>query len=623
MTHRGPDGAGSWISPGVLLGHRRLAILDLSETAAQPMKSAQGTVLLLNGEIYNYIELRAQLVAEGDRFTSSGDTAVLLAALDRWGLEDTLQRVRGMFAFAVWRPVEQQLWLARDPVGKKPLFVAQHDSAITFSSTFESVLRWMTFCGYSPQVDPVAINHALATGWVPAPRTGLVGIRKVVPGTYEILTVAKPAQVKRYWRIPYPVQRFPLDRARQRHLLDLFDNAVSRRMRSDVPVATFLSGGLDSSLVAAAASRYQPRMVAYTARTHNKNDDEFILATEIAKYLGLEQRVVEVNQDLLDNVDHFVQSYGEVFCDSSAFPTAAISRAAGQEHRVVLTGDGGDEVQGGYTSATLFALRALVWSGDPLNGSVGRLRMTMAAALEDPVRRREGGLPAWRFRFLRLMTSPAAALVMRHDGLEESRAVMQPLVAASLGDQEWCAWVLRRIQDLEASSGIDTRLGLDFSTYLPDDLNTKLDVASMASSVEARCPLQDIDFVNACWGVRTWDRVRPWARKRIVRNLARHYLPSRLLIRRKQGFSVPIARLLERAGAVDETLQSLRRGTTGLEGMLDTEVVASLIASDRRAGREPTELTWRVIVLGHWVKWINSNLCGTSVRQPAVFQQTT
>ncbi|MBL8200265.1 MAG: asparagine synthase (glutamine-hydrolyzing) [Chromatiales bacterium] len=609
MRSRGPDGSGTWSAPGVILGHRRLAILDLTDSGAQPMVSAAGTVLVFNGEIYNYLELRSELEADGARFTSSGDTVVLLEALDRWGLERTLGRIRGMYAFAAWRPRDRQLWLARDPVGKKPVFIGRAPGSIVFGSALEPVLAWMAGSGYRPILDPVAINHVLATGWVPAPRTGLKGIEKLESGTYRVIGPGGAERISVHWRVPFPTQRSRLDAPTEENLATLFDQAIERRLRSDVPIATFLSGGLDSSLVTAAASRKYPKIVAFTARTNNDNDDEFALARRIASHLGVEHRIVEIEADLMGSVDAVMARYGEAYCDSSALPTFAISREVGRSHRVVLTGDGGDEVQGGYATATMAALRAMLRMGDPLVARHGGWLESLAERLDAPELRAAERMPGWRFRLLRLLAPPLEALTLRHDGLDRSDSLLADEARSELGTDEWRQWLRSRLVNLGAPSGLDAQLGFDFSVYLADDLNVKVDVAGMAHSLEARCPLLDLDFVEACWGVRTLDRVRPWERKRVIQRLARRYLPRGLLMRRKQGFSVPVYRWLQSSGVRDDLVSALRGRRTGLEGILN--IPALLAAFDAR--HQPGELTWRIFALSRWKKWVDgvaSNAAG-------------
>jgi len=616
MTHRGPSGAGLWMAPGVLLGHRRLAILDLTDAAAQPMVSPLGTVLVFNGEIYNFVELRRELEADGVEIHTSGDTGVLLAALDRWGLDGALPRLRGMFAFAVWRPAEQRLWLARDPVGKKPLFYGRYADRFAFGSSLEVVLRALGEAGFVARLDAGAVCHALAVGTVAAPRTGVAGIRKLVAGCRVVFDARNGSEATgEHWRVPFPARRARLDEALPA-ISSAFQEGVRRRLRSDVPVATFLSGGLDSSLVTAAASRGNPGIIAYTARTGDNNADELDLACRIASHLKIEHRIVDVDSQLLGTLDALIPQFGEAFCDSSSLPMAAICKAAGVEHRVVLTGDGGDEVQGGYQTAAWFALRQLVWGGDPLGRRESVWRKWVTSRLDVPGRRLDGGLSPMKFRLLRLVSSPEYALRLRHDGLDQVDRLLLKSLEAEIAGDGWPQWQRKRIEALGASSGLDAQLGLDFSSYLADDLNVKVDVAAMASSVEARAPLLDLDFVNLCWGVRSLDRVRPWSRKRVVRMLARQYLPESLLITRKHGFSVPVGTWLRESGAMAQLEDDLKAGATGLEEFLDGSAVIREIQENRSNGREPVELAWRVHVLGKWARWVRGTSCPPSAAGP-------
>lgn len=348
--------------------------------------------------------------------------------------------------------------------------------------------------------------------------------------------------------------------------------------------------------------------MAFTARTRHDNNDELRYARRIAAHLGVQHRIIEITSDLMSGVDEIVASHGEAFCDSSALPSFAICREVGRSFRVVLTGDGGDEVQGGYSTAALASLRALIWSGDVPGTEGTRWREALAGRLDDRERRLLGGLPAWRFRLLRLTAPPLTALTLRHDGLDGVAALFSSESRAALGEDEWQPWLRHRLRRLGAPSGLDAQLGFDFSSYLADDLNVKVDVAGMASSLEARCPLLDLDFVNACWKVRTLDRVRPWDRKRVIKRLARRYLPKDMLIPRKHGFSVPVYGWLKSSGASDDLCADLRAQRTGLESVLDATSVLRVI----EAQRSPGELAWRLFTLTRWTRWIDRVATGAS-----------
>jgi len=255
----------------------------------------------------------------------------------------------------------------------------------------------------------------------------------------------------------------------------------------------------------------------------------------------------------------------------------------------------------------------MVWMGDPLVDGHGGWRAALARRLDSPGQRAAEAMPGWRFRLLRLLAPPLDSLTLRHDGLDRSESLLSDAARAELGADEWREWLRSRLLSLGAPSVLDAQLGFDFAAYLADDLNVKVDVAGMAWSLEARCPLLDLDFVNACWGIRTLDRVRPWDRKRVIQRLARRYLPDGLLIRRKQGFSVPVYRWLESSGVRDDLVSALRNGQTGLEGVLNVPALLGVLDAQRKPG----ELTWRVFTLARWQKWV-ARIAADAAREPGL-----
>lgn len=590
LRHRGPDGAGLWQAAGVALTHRRLAILDLSPAGHQPMASPSGSVLTFNGEIYNYLELRAFLQAAGQTFHSTSDTEVLQRALETWGLRDTLARLRGMFAFAWWDG--QALHLARDPIGKKPLYVWHQGARLAFSSGLDPLAQWLVAQGVRLDVDPVAVEHHLAAGYIPAPRTIYSQVHKLRAGEAWTfgplgLQVHEPAP------IPFVQPGRPLDSRALADLDALFDQAVQRRLRSDVPVATFLSGGLDSSLVTAAAARAHPGITAYTVRTEARNQDEFAVACKVAQACGVRHEVLDVDTQAVDRMDDLVRLHGEPFGDSSALPSYLIAQAAGQHHRVILTGDGGDEVQGGYSSAQLFAIRHLL--RDDLH--LPQVPDALATGLDAAVAHLPRRAADVDFKGIRLLAHADVALSVQREGLHRLHGWFHRDLQPLLREHGWRAEVRRRAQALAAGNELDRALGIDFSLYLPEDLCVKVDVASMAHSVETRAPLLDLDFTTASWGVRAWDRVRPWETKRIVRRLLARRLPPECVLGRKQGFSVPLDRWMsQRRSAILEALRS------GLPGMpwLDVAAIERTLADRHAKGQADGTLLFRLWFLQLW-----------------------
>ena len=595
MRHRGPDGAGLWHAPGIALGHRRLAILDLSPTGHQPMVSHRhdtATVLTFNGEIYNYLELRAELTEAGNTFHSSSDTEVLLQALETWGLERTLDRVRGMYAFAWWDG--EILSLARDPIGKKPLYWCCQGRRLAFSSALDPLARWIVGQGQALTVDPIAVEHHLAGGYIAAPRTIYAEIGKLAAGAAltldrHVLREIAPRP------IPFVAQGQKLDTPSLDHLEFLFDQAVRRRLRSDVPVATFLSGGLDSSLVTAAAARAHPGITAYTVRTPDRNQDEFAVACKVAKVTGVKHEVLDIDTQSLGRALELVPHYGEPFGDASALPSYLIAEAAGQHHRVILTGDGGDEVQGGYSGAQLFAIRHLLH--DRLH--LPDLPDLAAQPLETAVMRLPKRLADMDFKAVRLLARDDLALSVQRDGLHKLHDWFDADLRPALHRDGWHAEVRRRAMALKAPGELDRALGIDFSLYLPEDLCVKVDVAAMAHSVETRAPLLDLDFTDASWRVRPFDRVRPWETKRIVRALLRRHLPADCVLGRKQGFSLPLDTWMPaRREAIVEAMR------VGLPGMpwLDGQAIARTLQVRSQRGEVDGVLLWRLWFLQAWAQ---------------------
>jgi len=601
MVHRGPDGAGLWHEPGVLLGHRRLAIIDLSAGGHQPMRSGSGSALTFNGEIYNYLELRDLLIAAGRVFHSTSDTEVLLCALEAWGLAETLQRIRGMYAFAWWNAAERTLHLARDPIGKKPLYVWQQGPRLVFSSAILPLAQWLRAQGRTLDVDPVAVEHFLAGGYIAAPRTIFDEVHKLVAG--GSLTFG-PQGTQHHAPRPLPFAARPekLGPSTLDHLDGLLQQSIARRLRSDVPVATFLSGGLDSSLVTALAAKAHPGITAFTVRTAGRNEDEFAIARRVAKVTGVRHCVLDVDLQHLDRLPALVRHYGEPFGDSSALPTYLISQEAGRTHRVILTGDGGDEVQGGYPGAQMFALRHLLH--DHLHiPTLGLLPKT----LQDEAARlgagKEGSLRTLHFRWLRLNAAPAEAAAVQRDDLDRLEGLFQPELLGALRKYGWRQTVAQRYRDLRAEDELDRALGLDFSLYLPEDLCVKVDVASMAHSVETRAPLLDLDFTDACWQVRAFDRVRPWQSKRIVRGLLARHLPADCGLGRKQGFSIPVAQWMQDPVVQAQIEDGCRRGLPGL-GCLDGAAILQTLENRQRAGQDNGVLLWRLLFLTEWSRQV-------------------
>ena len=532
LRHRGPDGSGQWRSPDgrVAVGHRRLSIIDLSERGAQPMADATGALeIVLNGELYNYRELRAQLEALGHRFRSASDTEVLLQSYLEWGTE-CLQHLNGMFAFAIHDARSNRLFLARDRAGEKPLFYHHARSRITFASELKALLADDTV---PRTLDPAALDHYLAYGYVPGDLCLLAGIRKLPPAhalSYDITGDA--LSVWRYWSLPEPYDGSGVNVDDAVIELDaLLEDAVRLQLVADVPVGILLSGGIDSSLVTAMASRVsrQPVRTFTIALPGQGVYDEGPHARLIASHFGTRHTELVAEPATVELLPELARQYDEPIGDSSMVPTYLVSRLVRQNCTVALGGDGGDELFGGYMHHSAVQERARLRRFLP--GHVKQLVASAARVLPAGMRGRA---------FLRSLGMPddeAWVNAMMHFDLP-SRRQIAPLTRVLVGAPP------ESYRLLAGGSGrtlLQKMTRADFATYLPEDILVKVDRASMLASLELRAPFLDYRIIDFAFG-RVPDNLRATTtdRKILLKLLARRLLPQSFDTRRKQGFSLPL-----------------------------------------------------------------------------------
>ncbi|BCX17957.1 MAG: asparagine synthetase B [Geminicoccaceae bacterium] len=549
IAHRGPDDEGVFVEAEarLALGFRRLAIRDLTAAGHQPMLSASGRhVVVYNGELYNAEALAADLAAQGVRLRGGSDTEVLLEACERFGVEATLERCLGMFAFALFDRRERRLWLARDRLGKKPLHWGLDGSRLRFASQLKCFFADPSF---RPEVDRDALGLYLRLGYVPGARSILAGVHKLEPGHLLLREASGRITIHRYWDPVAVVEAGladPLDLPED-ELLDRFEallaDAVRRRMVADVPLGAFLSGGIDSSTVVALLQAQSPRPVAtFTIGSPDPAFDESAEARAVARRLGTAHHELVVGPDeALALVPELPEWFDEPFADSSAIPTLLVARLARRHVTVALSGDGGDELFAGYRRYG----EALAWARR-LEGLRGGARRAAAALLARvpadlappgsallPARLEPERLGERARRLARLLEGPperASLEIASHwsepELLTGRPAPEPPGFDGTLAD---------RIPDLT------TRLQLlDLLAWLPEDILTKLDRATMAVSLEARCPLLDHRVVDFVFRLPARARVRPGRSKWLLRRLLARYLPAELVDRPKRGFSVPI-----------------------------------------------------------------------------------
>jgi asparagine synthase (glutamine-hydrolysing) len=609
LRHRGPDDLGVYAdeSAGVALGHTRLAIIELSALGHQPMASPCGRfVLAFNGEIYNFRELRRALAGAGHRFRGESDTEVALVALQHWGVEAALARFNGMFALAFWDRRARTLELARDRLGEKPLYYGRAGRSIVFASELGALRAHPEF---RPEIDRAALAAMLRHGYVPAPGAIYEGVRKLPAGCRLRLAAGSlelPSPVP-YWRlrdVALAPQGADAPEERLDELHRLLADAVALRMTADVPVGAFLSGGVDSSLVSALMQSASARPVkTYAIGFDDPRFDEAARARAVARFLGTEHsEVIVTRADALDLVPALAGVHDEPFADPSQLPTLMVSRLARADVKVALSGDGGDELFGGYRR---YRAAASLWR--------------LAAPLPRPARAALGRVLGWPSpRAWEALGRAAAVAGVRADPrlAERAEKAARAMPASSAED------VHRRMMSPwpdpstlvlgapepepagappETAGLVEAMLLRDAEGYLPDDILVKLDRASMSLGLEARVPLLDHRVVECAWRFPVELRIRDGVGKWPLRAVLARHVPPALTERPKQGFDVPVSDWLRGPlrGWAEDLLapERLRR-----EGLLRPEPVARRWREHLDGRREGSLALWHVLMFQSWLE---------------------
>lgn len=607
MTPRGPDADGAWVDAdaGVAFGHRRLSILDLSDLGAQPMTSADGRfVITYNGEIYDHAELAAELRSAGAVFRGHSDTEILLEAIARWGVEATLRRVDGMFAFGLWDRRERRLTLARDRMGEKPLYYGHLGATFVFSSSLDVVRAHPDF---DRPLDMDALALYFRFKYVPAPWSIYRGVSKLEPGTVvEIDHEGVPGAPRHYWRYFDLVERGTVFDGSDRDAIDELDRllrrSVRRRMVADVPVGAFLSGGIDSSTVVAAAQAESDRPVrTFTIGSTEAGYDESSDARAVAEHLGTDHtELVVTEQDALATIDRLAAVTDEPFGDSSLLPTLLVSELARRDVTVALSGDAGDELFAGYNR---YVWVPAIWrrlgrlpaglrrSGAGVVARVPPAGWDRAARLLPEARRpRHLGLKVSKVLgiadaadeyevFHRLVSHWQQPDLLVRGGKEPRTAVDDP-----------AAWP--RVDDIVAHMS-----ALDAVTYLPDDILTKVDRASMAVSLEGRIPLLDVSIVEFAASLPTQMKLRNGTSKWVLRELLARSVPREIIERPKSGFGVPIESWLR--GPLRGWAEERLRGAA-VTTLLDAATVDRAWQDHQAGRRNHAYELWDVLMFASW-----------------------
>jgi asparagine synthase (glutamine-hydrolysing) len=591
MRHRGPDDDGFHVAPGVALGMRRLSIIDLS-TGHQPIHNEDGTVsVVFNGEIYNYRELRSVLKRAGHRFSTASDTETIVHGYEQWGT-GVFAKLRGMFGIAIWDARERLLLLARDRAGIKPLYYAEAAGRLFFGSEAKCLLA-------NPEIDrsldPAALDHYLAYLYTPRDRAIFRGMRKLPPGHYLSARRGR-VEVTRYWELPVDRTFTGTEDEALEALDETLSGAVRSHMISDVPLGAFLSGGIDSSVVVGLMARASTRPVkTFSIGFEEARFNELPHARRVARHLGTEHHELIVRPDALDILDRVIWHFDEPFGDASAIPTWYVSEMARRHVTVVLSGDGGDELFGGYDR---YLPHPRVASFDRLAPGVGR---AVAAA-------------AWRV----IPHGTRGRNFLRHVGrdprgryldsvtfyhADERAALLAPEVRASLGAWNAEAAFAAPFERLGALPLAAQMMAFDFDTYLPGDCLTKVDRMSMAHSIESRVPLLDHEVVELAASLPVEMKIRGQSesgrRKHLLKQLAFRLVPREMLERPKQGFGVPIGDWFR--GSLREVFGDiLGASSTRQRGYFDTTFVDRVLQEHLSGRRDHALRLWQLVVFELW-----------------------
>ncbi|HEY3917703.1 MAG TPA: asparagine synthase (glutamine-hydrolyzing) [Stellaceae bacterium] len=614
MRHRGPDSGDQWcdVQAGLALGHRRLSIIDLSPAGAQPMVSSCGRfVISFNGEAYNFAELRPELEALGRRFRGHCDTEVIVEAAAQWGVEATVKRLTGMFAMALWDRRERVLYLVRDRLGIKPLYWAKFGELLLFGSELKSL---RAHPGWNPALDRDALAAFLRFQYVPEPKTIYEGMNKLPPGTILVQRAGAAPELRRFWTLDEIARdgqaaRYVGSEDEAVEALDaLLGDAVRQRMIADVPLGAFLSGGIDSStVVALMQAKSTQRVRSFSIGFHEAAYNEAEHARAVAKHLGTEHTELYVAPDrALGVIPLLPEIYDEPFADASQIPTFLVSEMTRQHVTVALSGDGGDEVFGGY--AKYFQVRRLFAALEKMPEGTGALAARAIRAvprgawdalaqviperrrpplLDDKMAKLAGALEGGSDDFYRRVVSHWSAAEALVPGAAAPR---------SLADDP-------RIDTLVADPG-ERMQYRDSLTYLPDDILTKLDRASMAVSLEGRVPLIDHRVVAFSWQLKPEWKARPGRGKYLLRRVLDRYVPATLIDRPKMGFAVPIDSWLR--GPLKDWAESLLdEARLKREGILAPAPIREKWHEHLSGKRNWQYLLWDVLMFQAWKeRWL-------------------
>jgi asparagine synthase (glutamine-hydrolysing) len=598
IAHRGPDGEGILAEPGIGLVHRRLSIIDLAG-GGQPIGNEDGSIqVVFNGEIYNYLDLRNELQASGHQLRTNSDTEVLVHLYEELG-ERMVERLRGMFAFAIWDRRHRRLFLARDRVGIKPLYVYHDSEKLLFASEPKAILAWP---GFQPEIDHAALEDYLAYGIVPGPRSIFRGITKLPPAHTLLVEPSRlDASPQRYWRLKFEPNESLTAKDWAEAVRAKFEEAVKLHMIADVPVGAFLSGGLDSSAVVASASRHAKGLLkTFSIGFKEKGFSETHFAKTVANHFQTDHTARNLAADFGHMLDGLTRYYDEPFADASSVPTYMVANMAARSVKVVLTGDGGDEAFGGYAryahdlreSATRDFLPA--WLRRKFVGPIAHA-WPQLHWLPRPLRLK------WALTHLAMDSAAAHANSIAQCREPLRRRLMAPdVVARLIGHDPTLPFRLGHL-GVPAGDSLAGMLSADVNTILPDDFLVKVDRATMAAGIEARPPLLDHELLEMAASIPSRFKVHGRETKWIFKQACLKMLPRDIVYRKKQGFDVPVGEWLR--GPLSGRFQDTVLNPNGAIGsLIDRREVGQLFHRHLRGSGSHGQILWSLLILADWAE---------------------
>jgi asparagine synthase (glutamine-hydrolysing) len=589
MEYRGPDDLGFHLAESIGLVHRRLAIRDLSQAGHCPMASSDRRLhLVFNGEIYNWRELRQELESAGHVFTSQSDTEVVLVAYSVWGT-DVVNRLEGMFAIAIWDEQTRSLFFARDRMGEKPLYYVRTDQGLCFSSSPSAVLH----ASAPLPIDPMGIACHLAHTFIPSSHTAWRRMRVLPPASWILAHADGRFEERRYWDFPRTAPRPIAWRDAVTEVEAILDDSVRRTLDADVDVGVFLSGGVDSSLIAALAARHNQRVKAFSIGFEEVQYNELPYSEAVARHLGIEQHVHIVTcDDIIESLPHLVRQYGQPFGDASALPTYLVSRLARQHAKVCLSGDGGDELFGGY-----WRLQAGVYAARYGSLVPEWLRQNVVPAVASRLGRIGQRLGAMNTLSL---AESGSGYTNSESWFNHLDQVAGPRLRPSIDKQQLVAARVGKATDRAEASVVQRLLYDDIQIQFPDALLAKVDVASMAASLEVREPFLTPRLLEFAWSLPDRTKLKWGSRKALLKEIAARHVPREVIYRPKMGFASPLDKWF--SGKLGEYGASLFEQSQAVSsGYVAAGAFEAALYRHRSSGKEATRL-WLLLWLELWFR---------------------